>query len=41
MQEVTLPLASSLHEIAKVVGPELSHEYLFPAFNGIFKNGSD
>lgn len=41
MQEVTLPIASSLHEIAKVIGPELSHEYLFPAFNGIFKNDND
>jgi hypothetical protein len=41
MQEVTLPLASSFHEIAKVIGPELSHEYLFPAFNAIFKTGCD
>lgn len=34
-------MASSLHEIAKVIGPELSREYLFPAFNNIFHQNSD
>ena len=36
-----MPIASSLHEISRIIGPELSKEYMFTALDIILKDPSD
>lgn len=36
-----MPIASSLHEISRIIGPELSKEYMFAALDNILKDNSD
>jgi hypothetical protein len=41
MKEVKLPIASSFHEISRIIGPELSKEYMFNALDIILKENTD
>jgi hypothetical protein len=36
-----LPIASSLHEVSRIIGPELSKEYMFRALDIIIKDTTD
>lgn len=36
-----MPLASSLHEVSRIIGAELSKEYMFGALDTILKDNSD
>ena len=38
--KVREPLISSLHEIAKMIGPEQAEQSLFPVFDRVFKENS-
>lgn len=40
-KDVKMPIASSLHEISRILGPELSKEYMFTALDIILKDQSD
>lgn len=40
-QDVKLPIAASLHEISRIIGSELSKEYMFAALDTILKDHSD
>jgi hypothetical protein len=37
IKDVKMPIASSLHEISRIIGPELSKEYMFAALDNILK----
>lgn len=39
--EVKIPIASSLHEISRIIGPNLSKEFMFNALDVILKDPSD
>ena len=36
-----MPLASSLHEISRIIGAEMSKEHMFTALDNILKDPSD
>ena len=36
-----MPLASSLHEVSRIIGADLSKEYMFGALDTILKDNSD
>lgn len=40
-KDIRFPLACSLHEIGRIIGPELSKEHLFPCLDHILKDGCD
>jgi len=40
-KDIRIPLACSLHEIGRIIGPELSKEHLFPCLDNILKDGCD
>ena len=41
IQDVKMPIASSLHEISRIIGPTISKEYMFTALDVILKDPSD
>lgn len=36
-----MPIASSLHEVSRIIGPQLSKQYMFKALDLILKDNSD
>lgn len=40
-KDIRIPLACSLHEIGRLIGPELLKEHLFPCLDNILKDGCD
>ena len=40
-KDIRIPLACSLHEIGRIIGPELSKDHLFPCLDNILKDGCD
>ena len=40
-EDIKMPIAASLHDIAKIIGPEASKETIFPALDLLLKEHSD